>query len=159
VDITIDGADEIDPLLRAIKGAGGALLREKIIAAASDCEIIIVDSSKPVATLGRAKLPVEVLPFAARFVERELAKLGAPLKRRTNTDGSDFRTDQDAFIYDISLGSIADPEGLASELEKMPGLIGHGLFLNQIDLAIIAIGTDVQVVTRAGAEARRGRIV
>jgi ribose 5-phosphate isomerase A len=134
VDLTIDGADEIDPLLRAIKGANGALLREKVVAEASDREIIVVDSSKPVATLGRAKLPVEVLPFAACSVERELRTFGAPLARRTNADGSDFRTDQGDFIYDISFGNIADPESLARALENMPGLIGHGLFLSQIDL-------------------------
>jgi len=148
VDLTIDGADDLDPQLRAIKGAGGAFLREKIIASASDREIVIVDSSKPAATLGRAPLPVEVLPFAATFVARELRKLNIPVRLRFGTDGKIFLTDQGAYIYDLSFDIIANVEHLADQLAGIPGLIEHGLFLDQIDMAIIAERDTVRIARR-----------
>lgn len=148
VDLTIDGADEIDPQLRAIKGGGGALLREKVVAAASDREIIVVDSSKPVATLGHFRLPVEVLPFAAAYVEAVIATFGVPFARRLKPDGQVFLTDQGAFIYDIGFGAIPDPVTLAHTLETIPGIIGHGLFLDQIDMVVIARGADLEILNR-----------
>lgn len=148
VDLTIDGADEIDPQFRAIKGSGGALLREKVVAAASDREIIVVDSTKLVAVLGGFKLPVEVLPFAAAFAERSLREFDAPVVRRVQADGSAYTTDQGAYIYDIAFGVIADPESLARRIERIPGVIEHGLFLDQIDTVIVATGETVQVSNR-----------
>jgi ribose 5-phosphate isomerase A len=148
VDLTIDGADDIDPFLRAIKGGGGALLREKVVATASDRMIVVVDSSKPVETLGRSKLPVEVLPFAAAFVAHELEGLGFAVVRRMKSDGKDFLTDQSAFIFDLTCGTIADPIGLAATLDVIPGLIGHGLFLDEIDTVMIGDGDQVRIRTR-----------
>jgi len=150
VDLTIDGADEIDPKLRAIKGGGGALLREKIVAAASDRTLIVVDSSKPVPQLGGHKLPVEVLPFAAAFVERELKKLDGQLVHRVQADGGPFLTDQGAYIYDLGLGRIDDPEALALWLDAVPGIAGHGLFLTDIDCVIVAEGDTIRMMTRRG---------
>ena len=150
LDLTIDGADEIDPQLRAIKGGGGALLREKIVAAASDRTLIVADSSKPVPRLGRHKLPVEVLPFAAAFVERELKALNGQLVRRVQADGGPFLTDQGAYIYDLCLGRIDDPEALALWLDAVPGIAGHGLFLTEIDCAIVAEGDTIRMMTRYG---------
>ncbi len=152
VDLTIDGADEIDPQLRAIKGGGGALVREKIIATASDRMIAIVDSSKPVAVLGRAKLPVEVLPFAAAFVERRLTEFGGRVELRTGAGGAVYATDQGNRIYDLHLGSIAEPETLARALHAIPGVIGNGLFLDEIDTAMIAEGDTVRVMERKAAK-------
>ncbi|UAJ10533.1 ribose-5-phosphate isomerase RpiA [Polymorphobacter megasporae] len=156
VDVTIDGIDEIDSSLRAIKGAGGALLREKIVAAASDLVIMIGDSTKAVATLGRRSLPVEVLPFAAGFALRTLRNLGTPLTRRRKHDGAFFLTDQQAYIFDLKFGVIDDPEQLARTLEAIPGVIAHGLFLGQIDVSIIARGHNVVVRCRKDVAAGAG---
>ncbi|MEA3051407.1 MAG: ribose 5-phosphate isomerase [Sphingomonadales bacterium] len=148
VDLTIDGADEVDSGLRAIKGGGGAMLREKIVAAASDRMVVAVDSSKLVPILGRFPLPVEVLPFAASFAARRLEELGPGPRRRTTSDGSPFLTDQKAYIFDLPLGAIPDPEGLARTLERLPGLIGHGLFLDEIDTVVVGEGEGVRVLRR-----------
>ena len=146
LDLTIDGADEIDHQLRAIKGGGGALLREKVVAAASDRMIVIADGGKLVDTLGRHPLPVEVLPFAAASVERALAEFGVPAPRRRSADGTDYLTDQDAYVYDLAFGTIAHPEAVARRLEGVPGLIGHGLFLGLVDVAYVAEGENVRVL-------------
>ena len=150
IDITIDGADEIDPELRAIKGGGGALLREKVVAIASDRVIIIVDSSKAVARLGRFHLPVAVVPFADAYVEKSLRKFGVPVARRMTPDGP-FRTDDGNHIFDISFGSIADAESLAAELKAIPGVIEHGLFLSEIHMAVIARGSTIEIRQRQGS--------
>lgn len=132
VDLTIDGVDEIDPALRAIKGGGGAMLREKIVAAASTRMIAIADGTKPVARLGRGPVPVEILPFAAAFVLRRLRALGAtPTLRAT-------RSDQDNLLADARFDAIDDPETLAIQLDAIPGLLGHGLFLTEIDGLYVA---------------------
>ncbi len=144
VDLTIDGADELDPQLRAIKGAGGALLREKIVAAASDRMIVIADASKRVAVLGRAKLPVEVLPFARTFVIARLAALGAAVVVRNTL------TDNGNVILDAHFGAIADPAALAGEIERIPGALGHGLFLGEVDAAYIAENGVVTRLERGG---------
>jgi len=148
VDLAIDGADEIDGRLRAIKGGGGALLREKIVATVAARAILVVDSSKPVDMLGRFKLPVEVFPFAAAFAERALGDFDAPIVLRRTADGQPFVTDQGTWIYDIAFGRIVDPETLARRLEALPGVVEHGLFLTQIDMAVIAVGNMVKVLTR-----------
>ena len=140
VDLTIDGADEVDPECRAIKGAGGALLREKIVARAATRMICIVDSSKLVERLGARPLPLEVLPFARSFVCDAVAALdGVPVLRR-GPAGSPALSDQENLLIDCDFGSIADPEGLARALDGIPGVLGHGLFVDEID-AIIAGAT------------------
>jgi ribose 5-phosphate isomerase A len=148
VDLAIDGADEVDGKLRAIKGGGGALLREKIVATLAVREIIVVDSSKAVEVLGRFKLPVEVLPFAAAFAERALGDLGVPVALRRTPDGQSFLTDQGNRIYDIAFDQITEPEELARRLESLPGVVEHGLFLSQIDMVVIANGDKVKVIGR-----------
>lgn len=148
VDLTIDGADEIDSMFRAIKGGGGALLREKVVAAASDEMIVVVDSSKPVTQLGRFPLPVEVLPFASSFVEQTLQGFGASPMKRLRPDGSVFLTDQGSYLYDLSLGAITNPEALAAQLDAIPGVIEHGLFLTEVDTIIIGRGNGVEIFSR-----------
>lgn len=148
LDLVIDGADEIDPQLRAIKGGGGALFREKIVAAAADRMIVIGDSSKPVVTLGKFKLPVEVHPFALQSVWRRLEKLGAPVTLRTEKDSSRFVTDQQANIFDIAFERIDDTFALAHTLESIPGLIAHGLFIDLIDVAMIGVDDGVTIINR-----------
>ena len=148
VDLTIDGADEIDPHLRAIKGGGGALLREKLVASASDRVIVIVDSSKPVDQLGRFRLPVEALPFARAYVESALTELGAPVALRTRTDGTPFVTDQGGYIFDLGFGSVEDPAGIAAALDAIPGVVEHGLFLTEIDRVVIARGDMLEIIDR-----------
>lgn len=143
LDLTIDGADEVDGRLRLIKGGGGALLREKIVAAASQRMIVIADESKVVGTLGRFPLPIEINPFgqAATLIaiEKVAARLGlsGELKMRASGDGL-FTTDGGHFIADASFGRIPDAEALARELNSIPGVVEHGLFINLATLAIIA---------------------
>ncbi len=137
VDLAIDGADQIDPQFRAIKGGGGALLREKIVASAATRMVCIVDPTKPVATLDRA-LPIEVLPFARGFVSRAIRSLcGDPVIRQARKGDGPALSDQGNILIDCHFGPIADPEALATELDAIPGLLGHGLFLTEIDALII----------------------
>ena len=144
LDIAIDGADEIDASLRAIKGAGGAMLREKVVAASAARMIAIVDGSKRVEHLGRAALPVEVLPFALGFVTARIEALGGvPLLRLI--DGKAYTTDQDNQVLDCRFGLLADPRVLAAGLSAVAGALGHGLFLDEIDVAYVA---DRGIVTR-----------
>jgi ribose 5-phosphate isomerase A len=149
VDLTIDGADEIDPQLCAIKGGGGALLREKIVAAASDRVIVVGDSTKPVSRLGRFRLPVEAIPFAAAFVQDRLAAFGVPVTLRLKGI-EPFLTDQGNHIFDIAFESIADRQAVAAALEAIPGVVEHGLFLDEIDTAVIARGTKIDIMQRQG---------
>ena len=144
VDLMIDGADEIDDRFQAIKGGGGALLREKVIADASTRVIIIVDSSKLVAKLGKFPLPVEVVPFASEFVRARLAELGARVTLRS-TDGTPFLTDQGNYILDAALDEISRPSTIAAAVAAIPGVVEHGLFLDEIDTIIIARGDMVEV--------------
>lgn len=145
LDLTVDGADELDPKLRLIKGGGGALLREKIVATASRRMIVIADASKKVARLGAFALPVEVVPFGLRVtrnaVARALSNLGydAPILLR----GGDtpFVTDGGHHILDIDLREITDPEALSRSLLDIPGVVDHGLFLGIADAAYLA-GAD-----------------
>ena len=153
VDLTIDGADEIDDRLRAIKGAGGAMLREKVVAAASTRMVVIADGSKRVAQLGSgAPVPVEVLPFARTFVARRLAELGATACVRGAPEAP-ARTDGGNIILDARFPTIADAAGLADALATIPGALGHGLFLDEVDAAYIAENGNV---TRLEREDRRG---
>ena len=143
LDLTLDGADEIDPDLNLLKGGGGAHLREKITAAASDRMVVIADPGKVVETLGAFHLPVEVIPFGIdatrvhiqRFLDAEnLSQRPMLLRQR---DGAVFRTDEDNVILDLSLDCIDDPAQLARGLSAIPGVVEHGLFLNMCQLALI----------------------
>ncbi|HWY60137.1 MAG TPA: ribose-5-phosphate isomerase RpiA [Terriglobales bacterium] len=149
IDVTIDGADEFDPQLHLTKGGGGALLREKIIASASRQLIIIADSSKQVAVLGKFPLPVEVIPFAQQLITKRIAALGATVKLRQDVKGNPFISDEGHHILDCSFGQIPDPPALARRLSDMPGVVEHGLF---IDLATVVLVAKDENVT----EMRRG---
>jgi len=138
IDLTIDGADEIDDRLFAIKGAGGAMLREKIVAAASRRMIVIGDASKRVALIGRAKLPVEILPFARAFAAVRLEDLGARIALRHG-----YRTDQGNLVIDCIFPEMPDPCALAAAISAIPGVLGHGLFLDEVDCAYIGDGDHV----------------
>jgi ribose 5-phosphate isomerase A len=145
IDATIDGADEVDPQLDLIKGAGGALLREKIVAQASCREIIVIDESKMVPVLGTHRaLPVEVCTFGWRTQTEYLPSIGARVEVRTEGDGSFFLTDQGNLILDCAFGPINQPVALAAQLDARAGIVGHGLFLG--------LATDVIC---AGAEGIR----
>ncbi|MGA7382144.1 MAG: ribose-5-phosphate isomerase RpiA [Terriglobales bacterium] len=144
LDVTIDGTDEFDPQLNLIKGGGGALLREKIIASASKQLIIIADSSKQVATLGKFPLPVEVIAFAEALVAKKITALGAKVQRRQSTDGKPYITDEGHHILDCHFGQIADPPALARTLEAMPGIVEHGLFIDMANVVLIAKGDVIQ---------------
>ena len=142
IDVTIDGADEIDPQLRLIKGGGGALLHEKIVAFASRQFVVVADSSKQVSALGSFPLPVEVIAFAQALVKREIQALGASVKLR-KLSGSAFVTQEGHHILDCSFGQITDPQALAMRLSNIPGIVEHGLFIDLASVALVATGDNV----------------
>lgn len=142
IDLTIDGVDEIDGALRAIKGAGGALLREKIVATASHRMIAIADGSKYSAAIGSRPVPVEILPFARAFVLAAIEALGAIPKLRL-TAGHPARSDQGNLLADCVFPELSDPVSTARQLSAIPGLLGHGLFLTEIDALYLARGAQV----------------
>lgn len=142
IDLTIDGADEVDPQLRVIKGGGGALLREKIVAQASRREIIIVDEGKLSPRLGtKWALPVEVIPFGWRTHLDFFAELGATVSVRSGERNVWFRTDSGNLILDCNFGPMADPEGLAAALKGRAGIVEHGLFIGLVSRVVVA-GAD-----------------
>src|ERR1700758_5523937 len=126
IDVTVDGADEVDPQLRLIKGGGGAALREKIVASATKHLVIVADASKQVQRLGKFPLPVEVIKFAQTLVAKRIAALGAEVKVRTNSNGTPYVTDENNHILDCSFGEMRDSDGLARTLSGMPGVVEHG---------------------------------
>lgn len=139
IDVTIDGADEVDAELNLIKGGGGALLREKVLAQASMRLIIVVDESKLSEQLGTGSpLPVEILPFAWRPEALFIESLGAKVNLRKNNKGNIFRTDQGNYILDCDFGPIDKPVMLAAQLNKRAGIIEHGLFLGLTSRIIVA---------------------
>jgi ribose 5-phosphate isomerase A len=143
VDLTIDGADEVAPNLDVIKGGGGALLREKIVAQASHREIIVVDESKLSPALGSAfALPIEVVPWGWRSQAEFLQMLGAAVSLRRGGDDEPFLTDQGNFILDCHFGPISDPQAMAARLQERAGIVEHGLFLG--------LATDLVVAGEAG---------
>jgi ribose 5-phosphate isomerase A len=140
LDLTVDGADEVAPGLALIKGGGGALLREKIVASASKRFCIVADRSKIVSRLGRFPLPVEVIPMAAPLVRRQLEALGLTPAVRHHPDGAVYITDEGNHLLDCASGPelIADPEELAASIRAMIGVVEHGLFLGMAQRALIA---------------------
>jgi ribose 5-phosphate isomerase A len=140
VDLCIDGVDEIDDAFRAIKGAGGAMLREKVVAQAATRMIAIADSSKLVAQLGHAPVPVEALSFALGFVEERIEALGGQPVLRLTDDGEAYLTDQGNHVLDCAFGAIGTPGDLAISLSQIPGVLGHGLFIGDIDVLYVGRG-------------------
>jgi ribose 5-phosphate isomerase A len=149
LDLTIDGADEIDPSLSLIKGGGGALLREKIVAATSAGMIVIADQSKLVDTLGRFPLPIEVNRFGLKATELAIARatsrlgLEGPLTLRV-TNGEPFVTDGGHLILDASFGRIPDTRALSEALHAIPGVVEHGLFLGLATMVVVAGADRIQ---------------
>lgn len=138
-DLTIDGADEIDPQLELIKGLGGALLREKIVAQNSRRVVIISDATKRVSRLGtKSLLPVEVIPFARSTSERFLRELNLKPRLRTKSGGETYLTDNGNAIFDCAIEHIDDMRALARDLSARAGIVGHGLFIGIADLAVVA---------------------
>ena len=148
VDLTVDGADEVDPALNGIKGGGGALLMEKIVATNSKDCIWIVDESKQVETLGAFKLPVEVVQYGAENLFRHFEKKGySPAYREK--DGQRFVTDQGNFIIDLDLKVIPDAEALAEELDRTVGVVDHGLFLGMVSKVIVGTPEGPRIIKKS----------
>ncbi len=149
LDLYVDGADEVGPGLALIKGGGGALLREKIVASAAKEFLVVVDSTKLVERLGRFPLPVEVVKMALPVVEPRLAALGLnPRQRKAKGGEGPFLTDEENYILDCACGVIEDPEVLAAEIRGIVGVVEHGLFLGMASLALVA-GEDGVTERRA----------
>jgi len=144
IDISIDGADEFTETLNLIKGGGGALFREKIIASLSKNAIIITDASKKVKKLGAFTVPVEVIPLAYQYVFDQINKLGGKGKLRS-ADGKTFITDNGNLIIDADFGLIDDPAKLSSDLNQINGLLAHGLFINLTSKVVMSEGMDIIV--------------
>lgn len=136
IDLTIDGADEVDGEFNLIKGGGGALLREKILASNSRKFIVIVDESKVVNRLGKFPLPVEIVPFAAELTIKKLAKLGCKPTVRS-ADNKPFLTDNGNWIVECHFGEIADPDALGQQLNAIAGVVEHGLFITMTDTVVV----------------------
>lgn len=153
LDMTLDGADEVDPRLDLIKGLGGALLWEKIVAAASEQLVIVVDESKRVDRLGtRSPLPVEVVPFGWRTLLAPIRAAGAAVELRHDEDGTVFVTDGGHFILDCEFpGGIADPESTERRLHALPGVVETGLFLDMARTVVVGTAAGVEVLERGGA--------
>jgi ribose 5-phosphate isomerase A len=150
IDVTVDGADEVDPQLRLIKGGGGALLREKIVASASRQFVIVADATKRVPVLGKFPLPVEVIKFAQTVVQRKIEALGAEVELRRGADGKPYLTDENNHILDCRFGRIPDADGLARQLSDMPGVVEHGLFIGMANVVLVADGSEIVELRRGG---------
>jgi len=153
VDVTIDGADEIDPSFNMIKGGGGALFREKLVAIVSDLEIIIVDPPKLVPVLGQgAPVPVEVVKFGWCLAERGLRELGCtPMLRQL--DGAPYESDNGNYILDCLFGPITAPDHLEKQIKSLPGVVESGLFTGLADRLIIGSNEGVEIKERSGTVA------
>jgi len=154
IDLAVDGADEVDPALNLIKGRGGALFREKLVAAAAKRFVVVVDESKLVKRLGVGVLPVEVLPFLWRSTAERLTALGMSLVVRGGEE-TPYITDNGNLILDVSgEGEINDPAELAVELKKIIGVVEHGLFIDMTDTVIVAGPEGPKALGRASAGGR-----
>jgi ribose 5-phosphate isomerase A len=147
IAVTVDGADEVDPQLRLIKGGGGALLREKIVASATRQLVIVADASKQVPVLGKFPLPVEVIRFAETLVAKRITALGAEIQLRME-DGKPYVTDENNHILDCSFGKIPDADRLARQLSDMPGVVEHGLFVGMASTVLFARGSEIVELRR-----------
>lgn len=148
IAVTVDGADEVDPQLRLIKGGGGALLREKIVASATRTMVVVADASKQVQHLGKFPLPVEVIKFAETLLAKKIAALGAEVKLRVDASGRPYITDENNHILDCRFGEMRDPDQLARDLSAMPGVVEHGLFIGMARVAVFARGTEIVELRR-----------
>ena len=148
IAVTVDGADEVDPQLRLIKGGGGAMLREKSVASATKQLVIVADATKQVARLGKFPLPVEVIKFAQALVAKRIAVLGADVRLRAGGDGKPYLTDENNYVLDCHFGEIRDADGLARELSEMPGVVEHGLFIGMASVALFARGSEIVELRR-----------
>ncbi|MGI8544280.1 MAG: ribose-5-phosphate isomerase RpiA [Aridibacter sp.] len=144
IDITIDGTDEFDSNLNLIKGGGGALLKEKMVARITKKQIIIADSSKKVETLGAFKIPVEVLPFASDYACKRIEEFGGTVKIRRK-QGEIFLTDEKNYIIDADFGLIENPYAVSDKLNNIEGVICNGLFLDLADVVIMGKGRETVV--------------
>src|SRR5690348_7341635 len=139
LDVDLDGADEVDPRLNLIKGYGGAMVREKVVAAASKRFIVLVGPEKLVARLGaRKRLPVEVVPFARDFVANRVRTLGLKAQVRTLESGGEFITDNGNLVLDLTVAEIRNPERLERDLLAIPGVVGTGLFVKMASMIVVA---------------------
>jgi len=150
IDVTIDGADEVDPRLNLIKGYGGALVREKIVAQSARKFVVLVGAEKIVKRLGeRGRLPVEVVPFASPFCGRRIKALGLRPKVRLNDDGGEFLSDNGNLILDCVVKPIASPARLDRELTSIPGVVGTGIFAAMADRVLVAAADgSIRVLNR-----------
>jgi len=148
IALTVDGADEVDPQLRLIKGGGGALLREKIVASATRQMVVVADATKQVQRLGKFPLPVEVIRFAQALVAKRISALGAEVELRTRTDGRPYVSDENNHILDCRFGEIRDPDQLARQLSDMPGVVEHGLFIGMASVVLFARGDQIVELRR-----------
>ncbi|MGD6815953.1 ribose-5-phosphate isomerase RpiA [Metabacillus sp. 84] len=145
IDVTIDGADEIDPQFNGIKGGGGALLREKLVANASRKIVWVASHEKLVQHLGKFPLPVEAVAFGSAHIEKKLEKQGLHPILRKNTAGKPFLTDSGNVIYDLHLKRIEDPHRLAAELKQLSGIVDHGLFLQHPHVVITGLNGSIVI--------------
>jgi len=148
VAVAIDGADEVAPDFALTKGGGGALFREKAVALAAEKFVVVVDESKLVPHLGKFPLPVEVVPFTARYVEREIQRMCPQLTMRVR-DGKTFVTDNGNYILDCSFGRIDDPAGLDARLRAINGVVASGLFVGLTSHVLVGSATGVREIERA----------
>ena len=148
IAVTVDGADEVDPQLRLIKGGGGAMLREKIVASATKQLVIVADATKQVPVLGKFPLPVEVIQFAQALVAKRITALGAQVSVRMNSDGTPYVTDERNHILDCRFGQIADADRLAVQLSEMPGVVEHGMFIGMASVVLFARGSEIVELRR-----------
>lgn len=146
LDLTIDGADEVDPNLDLIKGGGGQHLHEKILAAASERLLILVDESKLVERLGAFRVPLEVVPVAERLVRRRVEELGGEARRR-EVNGEAFRTTEHNLVLDCDFGLLDEPAALARALSDLPGAVEHGLFIGMTHRVLVARPSGVETIT------------
>jgi ribose 5-phosphate isomerase A len=153
IDIAVDGADEVDPQLNLIKGLGGALVREKIVAAAAKKFVILVGPEKLVGQLGdHGVLPVEVVPFALEFCRRRLAGIGCPTVVRRK-DGRTFISDNGNPVLDCQVAPISDPAALDAAIRSIPGVVGTGLFIDMANMVIVDRGESVDRMSRGSSRA------